>query len=303
MSNKKQWFALILMVLILVACGGAAMESRSADEAGAPAEAPAFEGAVAEEAAAEPPQSTASQVDVQEQLIIRTADLSIVAEDTEESIEAIAGLAEESGGWVVQSSVFQTGEAKSGDISIRVPVERFDATLSTIQEMAVEVENLTTRGEDVTEEYVDLQARLQNLEATAQRVRNFLDEARNVEEALAVNQELSRLEGEIEALKGRIQYLEQSAAFSTINVSVTPDALSQPIEIGGWRFGGVVRDAVEALVSALQGLATIAVWIVIVLLPLALLVVVPLWLIFVVIRRLRRRRAAQSAAQSPESEA
>lgn len=293
---SRQWPTLILMILVLVACGGAAQEQRAAD-AGAPAlSEPAAEveqEAMAEETAGRAA-GAASQVDVQEQLIIRTGDISVVVEDTEDTIQAIGDLADESGGWVVSSSVFQTGEAKSGQISIRVPVERFDAAISAIQEMAVEVESLSTQGEDVTEEYVDLQARLENLEATAQRVRNFLDEARNVEEALAVNSELSRLEGEIEALKGRIQYLEQSAAFSTINVNVTPDALSQPIEIGGWRFGGVVRDAVEALISALQGLATIAVWVVIVLLPLALLIIVPLWLVYTLIRRRRQAEVTQN---------
>jgi hypothetical protein len=116
-----------------------------------------------------------------------------------------------------------------------------------------------------------------------------------VEEALAVNAELSRLEGEIESLKGRLQYLNQSATFSTITVNITPDELSQPLEVGGWRPTGVFRDAVEALVSALQGLATVVIWIVVVLLPLALIVLVPLGLVVTFVwRRLRRREAGES---------
>lgn len=72
--------------------------------------------------------------------------------------------------------------------------------------------------------------------------------------------ELSRVEGEIEALKGRIQFLEQSSAFSSITVNVSPDALAQPIQVGGWRPSGVAKDAIEALITMLQVLANAAIW-------------------------------------------
>jgi hypothetical protein len=234
---------------------------------------------------------SANQVDIQERLIIRDGEVYLVVDDTEAVLNEIAGMTVEAGGWVVSSNVFQRSSGiKSGEMRIRVPVEAFDAMLSDIQALAIEVERVSTSGEDVTEEYVDLQARLGNLEATADRVRNFLDETRNVEEALAVNQELSRLESDIESMKARIQFLEESAAFSSIFISLTPDELSQPIEVGGWRPVGVARDALQALVGALQGLATIGIWLVIVVLPLALIVILPVSLIAIWWRRRRRRQ-------------
>lgn len=297
MTLTKQRLAFILLIFLLVACGQA-QESRDF-EGGAPAPGAPVEEPAAEEAESGGQDETAAGQDgqVQEQLIIRTGNLEIVVEDTEATIDEIARRAAASGGWVVSSNVFQSGEAKSGSTTIRVPVDQFDAMVEQIESMALEVLNTSTSGEDVTEEYVDRQARLQNLEATADRVRSFLEDADDVEEALAVNAELSRLEGEIESIRGRIQYLEQSAAFSTITVRITPDALSQPIEVGGWRPAGVARDAIEALITALQGLATIAIWIIIVLLPLALLVLIPLWVIYLVIRR-RRRLASTTVTEN-----
>ena len=297
MTLTKQRLAFILLIFLLVACGQA-QESRDF-EGGAPAPGAPVEEPAAEEAESGGQDETAAGQDgqVQEQLIIRTGNLEIVVEDTETTIDEIARRAAASGGWVVSSNVFQSGEAKSGSTTIRVPVDQFDAMVEQIESMALEVLNTSTSGEDVTEEYVDRQARLQNLEATADRVRSFLEDADDVEEALAVNAELSRLEGEIESIRGRIQYLEQSAAFSTITVRITPDALSQPIEVGGWRPAGVARDAIEALITALQGLATIAIWIIIVLLPLALMVLIPLWVIYLVIRR-RRRLASTTVTEN-----
>ena len=198
-------------------------------------------------------------------------------------------MADGMGGWVVSSNVYQYGQTKAGTIAIRIPIEQFDAGMRQIKDASLEVRSETTNSQDVTEEYVDLEARLANLEATADRVRNFLDEARNVEEALAVNQELSRLEGEIESLKGRMTFLSQSAAFSSLTVDLTPDELSQPIEIAGWRPGGVAKSAIEALISAFQGVANIAIWGFLFCLPLGLLVGIPLFFVGRFVYRRRRR--------------
>ena len=239
----------------------------------------------------------AAQVDVQEQLIIRTAEMVVVVEETETAVDAITTLANDAGGWVVSSRVFQSGNGLSGNITIRVRAEAFDETINEIEALAVEVESFSQQSEDVTEEFVDLSARLENLEATAARVREFLDDAQTVDEALAVNRELSRLESEIEVLKGRIQFLQQSAAFSTISIRLIPDQLSQPLEVGGWQPTGVARDALEALVEALQGLASVAIYVVVLVLPLAVLILLPILLLFYLLRRRRRRRTAATVEE------
>jgi hypothetical protein len=303
---KRQFLSGIVFVIcamVLVACGGRAAQSMTDSYL---AEEGFFETAPM---AAEAPRDAlmlsagdAAQLPAgQERLIIRTGDMSIVATDTEEALAQIAAMAESGGGWVVSSNIYQsTATAKTAYIQIRVPAAGFQSVLDAIAGLAVEVTSLSTSGTDVTEEYVDLSARLGNLEATAARLRNFLDEARTVEEALAVNQELSRIEGEIESLKGRMQYLEQSSAFSSISVNITPDELAQPVQVGTWRPTGVAKSALEALIAALQGLATAAIWFAIVILPILLVIAIPFVLLIWLIRRLRRReRNAETEVSEP----
>jgi hypothetical protein len=297
MMSQKKLIALFVLVLALVACGGQASYDESVPAAAPMEREVAFEEApmdVGEAAfrdtAVANNVATAQTGLPQERLIIRTADLSIVVPDTDVALAAIGRMAEENGGWVVNSSVYQYSEtAKTGNITVRVPAEGFVSATEAIKALATAVQQESITGQDVTEEFVDLTARLGNLEATADRVRAFLDETRNVEEALSVNQELSRLEGEIEVIKGRMQYLSQSAAFSTITVNLTPDELNQPLEIGGWEPQGIAKDAVEALVTAVQFLLSALIWLVIFLLPLALLFGLPLWLI---VRWARRKRSS-----------
>jgi hypothetical protein len=303
MSLKRIIVTLLLPVALLAGCAyGSADEtmSESVRPEAAPQmaemEMPVEEGAFGfRDDAAYNQTALASQdtAGIQERIIIRTADMGIVVVDTEEAMKTISQMVEENGGWVVNSSVFQYDEnAKTGNMSVRIPSEGFDSFLEAVGLMAVEVTRISTSGQDVTEEYVDVSARLDNLEATAERVRSFLDETKTVEEALAVNRELSQLEGEIEAMKGRLQYLEQSAAFSIVTIDLTPDILSQPIEVGGWQPQGVARSAVETLIDTMQTLIDIGIWLVIYVLPLLLIVGIPLWF---VIRFIRRRRAARRA--------
>lgn len=303
--------ALLALALLAVGCGGdmatgsVAVEQMEPEEAarddfyaegdfamaGAPAPALATMAPVAESAIVDSAANTAAQPPAdQQRLIIRNADMTIVATDTEAALAQIAQMAENGGGWVVSSNVYQSSETtKSGYVQIRVPSEGFQSVLDAIAGLAVRVESLSTSGQDVTEEYVDLSSQLANLEATAARVRAFLDDATRVEDALAVNAELSRLEGEIAVIKGRMQFLEQSSAFSSITVNVTPDELAQPIQVAGWQPSGVAKQAIETLVSALQALANLLIWFVIVALPILLLILIPFLLIIWLIRRLRRR--------------
>lgn len=331
MTHKKRtpFFIFTLLLLILAACG-AQSESATADmdSGGFAAEAPMEEAAFEEMAAydsgdfgfsddsvlvevtrvvtetiindetVESSQNTAtSQAQTQERLIIRNGNLNLVVVDTEAALDAITEMVESNGGWVVNSSVFQYDEnAKTGSITVRVPATGFNSAMEAMKGLAVEVQSESTSGQDVTEEYVDLNLQLENLEATADRVRAFLDEARNVEEALAVNVELSELEGRIERIKGRVEFLSQSAAYSTISVELIPDVLSQPIEVAGWRPEGVAREAIEALIDALQGIASFLIWGAIYLLPILLLLGIPVWLLYrFVIRRWWQRRQANRA--------
>lgn len=233
---------------------------------------------------------------VQERLIIRNANLSLIVPDTETSLTRISDLAENTGGWVVNSNTNQYSTYTSGNITVRIPAEQFEAVLADIKSNATKVSNENISGQDVTEEYVDISSRLTNLQATAERVRGFLDETENVEEALAVNQELSRLNEQIEVLTGRLEFLSQSAAYSTISVDLTPDAANQPIQVAGWQPQGIARDAIEALVETLQGLANIIIWLGIYILPLFIIIVLP---IFFLARKLWRRWRKRRTAVSP----
>ncbi|MCY4528003.1 MAG: DUF4349 domain-containing protein [Chloroflexi bacterium] len=207
------------------------VESQSAPAAPAAASAKMLAGdAVAQDDGGEslPDQGVATLVQ-QRRIIVRTVDMGIEVGDVGESIDEIGGLAEEMGGWLVSSS---HAEEHFGFVSVRVPAERLEEAIQRLRGMAQDVRSEITSSRDVTDEYYDIQARLTNLEATEGALIKLLDRAEKVEDALSIQQSLSEVQEDIERLQGRIKLLEQTAAYSLINVSLELVKGEMSIEAG-----------------------------------------------------------------------
>lgn len=234
--------------------------------------------------------ATATSAD---RLVIKNANLSIVVDDPEKSMNEIAALAERLGGFVVSSNLYQSTlsngtEVPTANITVRVPAESLQDALNTIQNSARDVLSTNQSGQDVTAEYTDLKSRLRNLEDAETLLRQIMEEATDTQDILNAFNQLNSITEQIEVLKGQIKYYEESAAMSAITVDLIASQAMQPLTIGGWEPAGVAKEAIQALINALQGLVNILIWLLLYVLPVALVIGVPLWLI---VRGLRRWRS------------
>jgi hypothetical protein len=221
----------------------------------------------------------------QERLIIKNGDIHLLVEDTNRAIDQVAQIAADNGGYVLSTQTWAVGEGRSASMTIAVRAENFETSMRRLRDIALEVLQESSSGQDVSAEYVDLQSRLRNLEATRDRLRTFLDEAATVEEALMVNAQLSQIESEIEQVIGRMTYLSGRAAFSTINVMMdmtAPEPTPSP-----WSLLPRIEAAAQTQVKTFHGLIEALLWIVIV--PGPYLVVLGLIVLGVVALRHRRR--------------
>jgi len=302
--TRRIWYGIAALMLTLIVAGCAAapgmLQSRGEMEE-APAAMPTMVAEAASEADTESsvggrPSDTAAI----ERLIIRNANLDIVVRDTETTVDEITALAEELGGYVIESTVSEYREGKQAYLRLRVPAEDLDRALDRIRDLAMEVRRENISGQDVTDEYVDLQSRLRHLEATEERLLTFMEEAEDTEAALEVYDRLQSIQAEIEQTRGRMQYLEDSAAMATITLNVTPSELAQPLEVGGWRPQGTLRDAFESLIRVFQFLVDALIVIVVLIVPVLAVIALPLVGVVLLIRwflRRRRRKKAQDEAQ------
>jgi hypothetical protein len=305
----KAWtapFLALLAGLLMAGCAAAARESPAAfSEPSVGFEQPVEGGfaggegfAPMEEAMVEAPAlGFVSDSAAAERVVIQTAILSVVVPDPAASVDEIARMADEMGGYVVSSDVSQTiftevgVTANRGSIQVRVPAERLQEALERIQSGVTEVRNKNVTGQDVTQEFTDLQSSLRNLEAAEEQLLEIMGSATKTEDVLRVFENLRQVRQEIEITTGRIQYLSESARLSSITVDLIPDAAAQPLQIGGWRPEGTAREAFTALIRALRFLGEAAIWTGICVLPVTLILAVPTY--FAGRTILRRRRAAK----------
>ncbi|MEW5960769.1 MAG: DUF4349 domain-containing protein [Chloroflexota bacterium] len=239
-------------------------------------------------------------------VIIYTGDMALVVKDTRAAVNDIAVLAGEQGGYVSASNIYQAGEVPRGSVTIRIPAETYQDTLTKLRALAVRVERENTNTQDVTEEYTDLEARKTNLEFTEAALQQLLEERQRVgstSDILEVYRELTNIRGQIEQIEGRMRYLANQSALSTITIELIPDVLYQPVSVAGWKPQGVAKEALQALVVALQGLVNLTIWLVIFVLPLLIIALIPVVVVIWLIRwGWKRSRAGKKATEPVKPE-
>lgn len=314
-GNLLKQTALILMLILLaglvMACGSASQEAPAALPTYYEAESIAVEspGAPVDAAvnSSEPlplDNNILSDALAQAQgprLIVYSGDMALVVKDTREAIEAITAMANELGGYVAGANIYESDGAPRGTVTIRVPAEQYESAVTRLRQLALRVESESTNTQDVTEEFVDLEARKTNLEHTEAALQNLLDERQRVgqtSDILEVYRELTNIRGQIEQLEGRMRYLANQAALSTITVNLTPDVLYQPVSVAGWEPQGVAKEALQALVTALKGLVNLAIWLIILVLPLLIILLLPVVVVIVIIRWWWKRRQAKKETKT-----
>ena len=315
---KKIWSLslIIIVTLIIAACG---LGARSAENPAAYDLAPAIGGGapgVPQESYAEAPApeaglpnqpvSTDGSAVAVERIVIKNADLAIVVSDVEGRMKDIQVMAQQMGGFVVSSNLYQSYtndyvEVPEAQVVIRVPAEKLDEALEQIKKDVVEVQTETRSGQDVTAEYVDLQSRLKNLEAAEAQLNEILQSATATEDVINIFNQLVYYREQIEIVKGQIKYYDEAAALSSISVRIISEETIQPIVIGKWEPKGVALEAVQDLINFLKGFVEFLIRFVIYTLPVWIIIGVPLYLVFIGARALfRKLRGNKAKKEQPQ---
>jgi hypothetical protein len=290
--------ALAAAALAVAACAGSA--------ALAPAEAPADQNGVppiaaataapapAGDRSASQAYGTGGSVDVVNgPLIVRTGQLTLQVAVLDDALAAATRAVTAAGGYVASSQRQGDGDSAGATVTFRVPADRWDATLAALRAVGTKVLSEQTGSEEVTSQVVDLAARLVNLRATESALQAIMAKATKIPDILEVQAQLTGVRQEIEQLTAQKQTLEKQAALATLTVGFSlPPVVAVTQVQQGWNPGGEVDRAAATLVGLGQGLASAAIWIGIVLLPLALVLGVVIGVAWLLARRLRPRPGA-----------
>lgn len=162
--------------------------------------------------------------------LIWTAALQIEVPDFRAAVDGVGRAVAALGGYVSDRQSSEDGAGRErGQITIRVPSEKFDGALSALKRLG-RVRSEAVETQDVTKAYSDLETRLKVKRETAARLREILTrQAGKVSEVLEVEREIARVVEEIERAEGERRYFDNQVSLSTITLSLhEPDAVISP---------------------------------------------------------------------------
>ena len=222
--------------------------------------------------------------------VVRTADLRVkVAKGGfGAAFDRVAALAAANGGFVSSSSTAADDNARSGELTVRVPADRFDSVRQSLSGLG-KVESQSLRGEDVSGQLVDHEARLKSLQAQEEALRVLVGQAKAVGDVLQVQSSLFGVRQQIEQLKAQKANLEQATSLATLQVSLfEPGAglLVRPVDDRS--LAASFRQAVDGTVAVVGGMIVVVGYLV----PIAVLGLVG----WAGARVLRRRPVPQAPA-------
>lgn len=229
---------------------------------------------------AAPAQDNFSAAETADKKIIKNGYLSLRVANADRAAADISGVAKANGGDVFSSDFSknpQTG-IKSGTVTIKVPFANFEQTFTQVKKVASLVIQESVSSQDITLQYSDLQAQLKNKQAAEQQYLQILKQAQKVSDILEVTQALAQVRGEIDQLQGQINYLNSQTNMASITANLTED---QNITVSDtWRPWQVVKDAVNSLISKLQGSVNFLIVLVITVIPVAIVYGLFAWLVY-----------------------
>jgi hypothetical protein len=223
-------------------------------------------------------------------LIVKTGQIALEVTDLDTALSQAQATIGGMGGYVSDSSRYGSDQYAVATVSYRLPVAKWDAALTALRGQASKVISEQTGTSDVTSQVVDIEARITNLRATETALQAIMTKATEIKDVLAVQEQLTQTRSQIEQLTAQRDYLKDQAAMSTLTVTFQLSAETVTTQATqGWDLGKQVDEAVAQLVKVGQGVATVAVWTVIVGIPVGLGLLIVLGILWFIGRRLGRR--------------
>ncbi len=309
---QLKWLWVLVVIVLLTGCSAAAPQSSdkhlSKSESAAASPGGARSSGAAPPAPAAAPStaggtgtgSTAgdSATAAWDRMIIRTANLTLVVTDVEQTLASVRDVAQAAGGFVGKSSSRYDGDLQIADITLQVPAQAYDSTIQRLRGLAIRVDNETSSSQDVTEEYTDLDSQLRNLQATEASLIKLLDRSNQISDIIAVQKELTNVRGQIERIQGRMKYLSRRSDMSTISLSIIPEAKAKSKPSDAWN---PFRSAGNAWSASLSFLRTL-VELVLVAVVFFFWLIIPVGILIFFLWRRRKNRPARlvpAAAPAP----
>ncbi|WP_312095776.1 DUF4349 domain-containing protein [Niallia sp.] len=286
---------LLLFLLLLTACSSKNSENKSADSTSTAeqnvemAELDSSKREVMNEpsttANKENSGRTEAEMTKKERMVIYNVNLSIQVKGYQQVEANIQSKATELGGYVVESSIYDSGsEYINGTIIVKIPQAQFQSYIKEVEKNSIKVTEKSVTGNDVTEEFVDLESRLKAKEAVEKRLLTLMDQADKTEDLLKISNDLATVQEEKEQILGRMKYLQNNVDYSTVTIQlqeelVKVDVIKDKDSLNTWQKAkSQFVSTVNGVISFLSGVVVFVIGLSPIIIPLVIVLII--WFIY-----------------------
>jgi len=151
-----------------------------------------------------------------------TLDLTVPHSTLRVAVNRVSGVAVGLGGYVADSKTSYGGSDPTAQITIRVPVARFESAITQLDALPdVKVLGESENGTDVTTQLTDLNAQLAAATSERDALLVVLSRAQSIGDILSVRDRVTTAQAEVNQLQGRINLLFRQATFSSLSVTLS----------------------------------------------------------------------------------
>src|SRR6266487_5088229 len=283
---------LIILSLLLVACGGAS----SSESSGASVNAPAHQVAStsSQGSSSSSGQNTKSSTSFGPQYLIKSLQVNMLVKDTRQ-------VASDLQSWITTTdprstsagidyeqtydNLYNVTMTFSVTSTQYIQIEEYLAGYA--QQHGGKLTSLHESVQDVMNDYIDTQSRLTNLRGEQQRLLTLLSNTTALGDIITVESKLTDVEGQIEEIEAHLNALKNQTTFYTVTIGLQP-ITPPPSSSTPWGLGQVLHDSWTAALGFGQGLATLLIWLVVFSIYLVPVVLVG-WFVW---RRMRTKQPA-----------
>ncbi|MGN1015692.1 MAG: DUF4349 domain-containing protein [Faecousia sp.] len=303
--KAKKWISLLICVVLVLGllsgCGAKSSRTEMSYDMAMAETWAAAESPMAANGSASLPDSGASTTSVpQNRKWIITVDMDAETEDLDSLLESIASQIEALGGYVedqriTNGSRYSTSRYRSASMTVRIPAEDVD---SFTQEVAgvCNVVRSSKSLEDVTRTYVATESRMKALQTEEARLLELMEQAETMADLLEIEARLTDVRYELESVTSQLRTYDNLVDYATIYLGIDEVKEYTPVEEETlWQriSGGFVR----SLKGLGETLLDVAVWL-IVNLPYLVVFAGIVWVVIVIIRRIRRKKPVKKAPRN-----
>ena len=297
----KKLIALTLSLLLLastfVGCAMSSEKMAQDNAAGAPyVEAP-YDGEYARDddygVPAESTQTAAGAV-AENRKLIRRVSLGLETEEYDVLLSAISDRIASCGGYMeaMEADTRYSSNSRYATMTVRVPADRLDTFVSAVSE----VSNVVQRSEstdDVTLAYVDTESRRDALRVEQERLMALLEKAETLADILEIESRLTDVRYQLESMESQLRTYDNLVDYATVTLTIKEvKQLTPTVEKGFWeKIGDGFVDSARSVWSGLKALFSFLIIALPYLLVLAILVGIVLAIVFLCVRKSRRKAA------------